>query len=105
VFTSRFQHPLAAVPLIGAQFNTPNVPIHGSGQSPNVGSAVSLRHIAVPGDWDKTSIVIPLGNSGDPKSPHWKDMFEIWSTGKTNPAPFSNEAITKAAVSTVRWIP
>ena len=70
---SRFPHPLSVVPLIGGQFATPNVPINGSGQTPNVGSHVSMRFIASPGNWDATRHVIPLGGSGDPKSPHFKD--------------------------------
>ncbi len=99
IWTSRFPHPLAAAPLIGAQFQTPAVPIAGSGQSPNVGSAVSMRHIAVPGNWDATSHIIPLGQSGDPKSPHFKDQFDAWSTGKTATFPFTKTAVESSTAS------
>ena len=61
--------------LIGQQFVIPSVPIAGSGQTPNVGSSVSMRFIASPGNWDATRHVIPLGESGDPKSPFYKDQF------------------------------
>lgn len=97
IWQSRFPHPLASVPLIGAQFQTPNIPINGSGQTPNVGSNVSMRHITTPGNWDMTSHVIPLGQSGDPKSPHFKDQFDAWSNGKTLTFPFTNPAVEKAA--------
>ncbi|MEO6052223.1 MAG: penicillin acylase family protein [Pyrinomonadaceae bacterium] len=97
-FVSRFPHPLAAVPFIGAQFETPSVPISGSGQTPNVGSNVSMRHIASPGNWDATRHVIPLGESGDPKSPHFKDQFEAWRTGTPMIFPFSRAAVEKSAV-------
>lgn len=100
IWQSRFPHPLAAAPLIGSQFQTPAVPISGSGQSPNVGSAVSMRHIAVPGNWDATSHVIPLGQSGDPKSTHFKDQFDAWSTGKTATFPFNRAAVERSTVST-----
>ncbi|MBV9215003.1 MAG: penicillin acylase family protein [Acidobacteria bacterium] len=96
-FQSRFPHPLASAPLIGLQFATPTVPIGGSGQTPNVGSSVSMRFIASPGNWDATRHVIPLGESGDPKSPHFKDQFEAWRTGTTMIFPFSKEAIAAAA--------
>lgn len=99
IWQSRFPHPLAVAPLIGAQFQTPNVPINGSGQTPNVGSSVSMRHIATPGNWDTTSHVIPLGQSGDPKSPHFKDQFETWSSGATAVFPFTKAAVEKATVS------
>jgi penicillin amidase len=94
---SNLRHPLAGVPLIGGQFATPNVPIDGSGQTPNVGSFVSMRHIASPGNWDLTRHVIPLGQSGNPASPHFKDQFEAWRTGAPAIFPFSKEAVEKAA--------
>ena len=96
-FTSRFPHQLAAAPLIGGQFTTPNVAIAGSRQTPNVGSSVSMRFIASPGNWDATRHVIPLGESGDPRSPHYKDQFEAWRTGTPTVFPFSNAAVAAAA--------
>ena len=95
-FTSRFPHPLAVVPFVGGQFATPLVGIGGSGQTPNVGSGVSMRLIASPGNWDATRHVIPLGQSGDPKSPHFKDQFELWKDGTPAILPFSKAAIEKA---------
>jgi len=102
---SRFPHPLAGAPFIGGQFATPNVPIAGSGQTPNVGSAVSMRHIASPGNWDATRHVIPLGQSGDPKSPHYKDQFELWRTGSPAVFPFTREAVGRAGVDSVEFRP
>ncbi len=97
VYKSRFPHPLAAAPLIGAQFATPIVEIDGSGQTPNVGSSVSMRHIASPGNWDATRHVIPLGQSGNPQSPFYKDQFEAWKTGTPAIFPFTKSAVEKAA--------
>ncbi|HVF45952.1 MAG TPA: penicillin acylase family protein, partial [Pyrinomonadaceae bacterium] len=104
-WTARFPHPLAVAPLIGAQFATPSVPISGSGQTPNVGSFVSMRHIASPGNWDATRHVIPLGQSGDPASPHFKDQFEKWRTGEPAIFPFSKPAVEKAAMATLVLTP
>jgi penicillin G amidase len=100
VWMSRFAHPLASVPLIGGQFTVPSVPISGSGQTPNVGSGVSMRHITSPGNWDATRLVIPLGQSGDPRSPFFKDQFEAWRTGTPMLLPFTRAAVEKAAVTT-----
>lgn len=105
IWQSRFPHPLAVAPLIGGQFATPNVPISGSGQTPNVGSAVSMRHIAVPGNWDTTSHVIPLGQSGDPKSPHFKDQFDAWANGTLMVFPFTKAAVEKATKDVVVLAP
>ncbi len=101
-FTSRFPHQLAAAPLIGGQFATPNVAISGSRGTPNVGSSVSMRLIASPGNWDATRHVIPLGQSGDPRSPHYKDQFDAWKGGTPSIFPFSKAAVTAAAKET--WI-
>ncbi|MBX7171247.1 MAG: penicillin acylase family protein [Pyrinomonadaceae bacterium] len=102
VFPARFPHPLAVAPLIGAQFATPNIGINGSGQTPNVGSNVSMRHIASPGNWDATRHVIPLGESGNPRSSHWKDQFEFWSSGKSPVFPFTPKAVEAATKET--WV-
>lgn len=98
---ARFNHPLTAAPLIGGQFATPKTPLVGSGQTPNVASFVSMRHISSPGNWDATRHVIPLGQSGDPKSPYFKDQFEMWRTGTPAVFPFSREAVNLAAKSTM----
>ena len=105
VFQSRFTHPLAAAPLVGAQWATPVVGLDGSGQSPNVGSAVSMSLIASPGNWDATRHVIPLGQSGDPRSPHWKDQFEMWRTGAPAEFRFSEDAVKREAKSTTILLP
>lgn len=102
---STFPHPLAAAPFIGGQFATPTVALQGSGQTPNVASFVSMRLIASPGNWDATRHVIPLGQSGDPKSPHYKDQFDSWRTGEPKILPFSKEAIVKAVTATVTYQP
>ena len=98
MWQSRFPHPLAAAPLIGAQFAIPAVAIDGSGQTPNVGSSVSMRHIASPANWDATRHVIPLGQSGNPRSPQFKDQFEAWRTGAPQIFPFTKPAVEKASV-------
>lgn len=97
---SSFPHPLAVAPLIGAQFAITPVAQNGSGgagASPNVGSAVSMRFIAAPGNWDETRLVIPTGQSGDPKSLQYKDQLEFWANGNTPVFPFTKTAIEKTA--------
>ena len=105
VFTSRFSHPLASAPFIGGQFATPSVPLGGSGQSANVGSSVSMRFVASPGNWDATRHVIPLGQSGDPASAHFKDQFESWRSGASSVFPFSKSKVEAAAVTSLTLRP
>jgi penicillin amidase len=104
VTAARFPHALAAAPLIGSQFATPNTPIGGSGQTPNVGSGVSMRFIASPGNWDATRLVIPLGQGGDPRSPYYKDQFERWRTGEPAVFPFTKDAVERSASSVTNFL-
>ena len=92
-------HPLAVAPLVGSLFAIESLPQNGSGGSgatPNVGASVSMRFIAAPGNWDATRLVIPSGESGDPKSLHWKDQLNAWYTGNTPVFPFSNQSVKNA---------
>ncbi len=103
-----FNHPLAAVPFIGAQFVVPALPLVGSASAAataNVGSSVSMRMIATPGNWDATRHVIPTGESGDPQSPHYKDQLDAWYSGNTPVFPFSKTAAEKATKETVLMTP
>jgi penicillin G amidase len=104
----RFPHPLASTPL-GLQFIIPPLPQNGTGgllgATVNVGSAVSMRLIADPSDWDKTQHGITLGQSGAPNSPNWKDQLDDWNKVTPRTFPFSDAAISAAAKSTITLIP
>ncbi len=106
---ARFPHPLAGVPLVGLQFAIQPFPQSGTGillgATVNVGSAVSMRFIADPGDWDKTQHVITLGESGIPTSPHWIDQLPDWRAVTPPVFPFTEAAIAKATKETVTLEP
>jgi len=102
---ARFTHPLAAAPLIGAQFTIAPIPQNGSGGTVNVGSAVSMRFIADLSDWDKSQHGIPLGQSGLPNSPHWKDQLDDWRKVTPRVFPFTKGAIEAATKETLMLTP
>jgi acyl-homoserine lactone acylase PvdQ len=58
-----------------------------------------MRFIASPGNWDMTRHVIPLGESGDPKSLFFKDEFQAWLDGTPQIFPFSRSAVEKTATN------
>jgi penicillin amidase len=93
---TRFPHPLAQVPFIGGKFAIPPMPQNGGGSTVNVGANVSMRLIADPSDWDKTLNGIPLGESGLPNSPHWKDQLDDWRNVTPRPLPFTIKAVESA---------
>jgi penicillin amidase len=100
----RFNHPLAAAPLIGAQFSIPPIPQNGAGglaATVNVGANVSMRLIADTSDWDKTQHGITLGESGVPSSPHWKDQLDDWRAVTPRAFPFSEASVAKATKETL----
>jgi penicillin amidase len=101
----RFPHPLSAAPLIGTQFTVPPFPQNGTGgfigATVNVGSAVSMRLIADPSDWDKTQQGIALGENGSPKSPHWSDQLADWRAVTPREFPFTQAAVLKATKETL----
>ena len=98
---ARFPHPLAQVPFIGAQFVIAAFPQNGAGGVINVGSSVSMRLIADPSDWDKSLNGVPLGESGLPGNPHWKDQLEDWRNVTPRAFPFSKSAVTNATRETL----
>lgn len=105
---ARFQHPLAQAPLIGVQFTIPLFPQNGTGGSGatiNVGASVSMRFIADLSDWDKSQNGIPLGESGWPNSPHWKDQLEDWRNVTPRTFPFSKSAIDASTKETLILTP
>ena len=102
---ARFPHPLAVVPLVGAQFAIAPFPQNGSGGSINVGTSVSMRLIADTNDWDQTQNGIPLGESGIPGNPHWKDQLDDWRKVTPRAFPFSKNAVESATKETVVLAP
>ena len=104
-FKIRFNHPLAAAPLIGGVFAIEPIGQYGNGNTPNVGANVSMRLITVPGNWDATRHGIALGESGNPNSPHYKDQLESWKSGNTPVFLFEQSAVEKAATNVVVMMP
>jgi penicillin amidase len=97
---ARFPHPLGPAPFIGAQFVVTPFPQNGTGgligATVNVGSAVSMRLIADPRDWDKTQQGIALGESGVNKNPHWSDQLADWRAVTPRAFPFTATAVLSA---------
>ncbi len=103
-----FPHPLAGVPSVGEAFKIAPFPQKGGGgafASPNVGAAVSMRLIADAADWDRTQQGIALGESGDPRSPHWADQLADWRASTPRVFPFTAGAVARAARHTQTLAP
>jgi penicillin amidase len=71
----------------------------------NVSSGASVRMVIDVGAWDNSRIINGPGQSGDPASPHYGDLFPLWAAGDYAPLLFSRAAIDKAAERVIALTP
>jgi penicillin amidase len=105
------RHPLDAIapPDVRAKLNVGPYPrggdsytVSATGNADNQTSGGSLKIIADTENWDNSVGLNNPGQSGDPSSPHYRDLFEIWSRGKYFPIFYSRakvESVTEDATS------
>jgi len=117
----RFKHVLIRHPLDEAvpeeQRTTLNVgpqPRGGYGLTVNATSGrnnqtsgASFRVIIDTSDWDRSVGTNAPGQSGNPDSPHYRDLFELWARGQYFPLLYSRERVLDAAerIETLRPSP
>lgn len=63
----------------------------------NQTSGASFRIIADLSDWDNSLGSNTPGQSGNPNSPHYTDLFKMWAIGQYFPVLYSREKIESAA--------
>lgn len=71
---------------------TPGMTTNGNNQT----SGASFRIVADAADWDKTMFTNTPGQSGDPNSPYYSNLFRAWAMDKHVPVYFSKERILGA---------
>ena len=57
------------------------------------------------GNWDASRTINAPGQSGDPFSPHYRDLAPLWATGQYVPLLFSRDAVENAASEVIKLIP
>jgi penicillin amidase len=100
------QPPLAGLGL--SVWNGVRFPGFGDAYSPHVqapANAQSFRAVWDVGNWDAGGIVIPLGESGQPGSPHYRDLAQTWLAGTLVPLPFDEAAVARATQSSLELQP
>lgn len=115
--TLTLRHPLDALPLFGSWARRGPMGIAGSATTVNAfGSewkdggqditfGPSMRWVVDWGQPDSAFGVIPGGQSGHPADPHYDDRLAAFLAGELQPAPWSEDAIERATVSTLRLEP
>jgi penicillin G amidase len=108
------KHPLsdAVNPQLRARLDLGPLPRGGYGHTvnstsdnDNQSSGASFRIIADPTDWDRSVGTNAPGQSGDPDSPHYRDLFEPWASGRYFPVLFSRPKVEAVAESKVTLVP
>jgi penicillin amidase len=62
-----------------------------------VASGASFRQVIDVGAWDRSLTMNNPGQSGDPSSPHYRDLIERSAKGRPVPLLFSRERVEAAA--------
>jgi penicillin amidase len=79
----------------GGYGNTPNATGNGDNQT----SGASFRIVADLSDWDSSVGTNTPGQSGDPASPHYRDLFPLWAQGRYFPVLFSRAKVESVAAT------
>ena len=73
--------------------------VHNTGNSDNQTSGASFMIVADISNWDNSVGLNAPGQSGNPDSPHYRDLFELWAQGKYFPIFFSRAKVESVTES------
>ena len=79
--------------------------VSATGNADNQGSGGSLKIIADTEDWDNSVGLNTPGQSGDPDSPHYRDLFQMWAHGQYFPIAYSRKKVDSVTESVTRLGP
>lgn len=94
-----------------AKINVGPLPTAGSGNTPNQAGydprnfrqtgGPSFRIVVDVGNWDNSRAINLPGQSGDPDSPHYRDLTEMWRKGETFSLLYSRKKVEAATVKRI----
>ena len=74
-------------------------PVHNTGNGDNQTSGASFMIIADTANWGQLGRFEQSRQSGDPDSPHYRDLFELWARGRYFPIFYSRAKIDSVTES------
>jgi penicillin G amidase len=104
------RHPVGDSPTMASTFNIGPVPLGGDANTVAQAFSGPLFPFANPGFLANTRAVIDLadpdagrwvlagGQSGNPRSRHYGDLFDVWLRGEAVPIPWSEASVAAATV-------
>jgi penicillin G amidase len=109
----RMTHLLGGKRFLHQVFNLGPVPCGGDTDTINQASVfpltpttdckniASLRAVIDVGGWANSRFVLPGGQSGNPLSPHYDDLFPLWQRGEGVPIAWTPDEVRAATVATL----
>jgi penicillin amidase len=104
-----------ADPELTAQMSVGPLELPGSASTPRAATyrpddfaaiaGASVRMVLDTGDWDNSVVVNTPGESGDPFSPHYRDLFPLWAAGDYVPLLFTRAAVEREAETVIDLTP
>jgi penicillin amidase len=117
VRTLTMAHPFGQKKAFAKLFNLGPVPCGGDEDTINNASArpiepltrpdsiASMRLVVDVGAWENCRFALPGGQSGNPLSPHYGDLFPLWHRGEGVPIAWAPEAVQKATREKLSLVP
>jgi penicillin amidase len=113
----RMRHPLGGRRWLHRVFNLGPIPCGGDTDTINQASVLpleptidckniaSLRVVIDVGAWHNSRFVLPGGQSGNPLSPHYDDLFPLWQRGEGVHVAWTQDEVRAATVATLELEP
>ena len=125
---AEFEHPIAPAvdDALARRLSVGPVPVGGGGETVGdtgyatdgppegeaatraffkVASGASFRQVVDVGSWDRSLTMNNPGQSGDPGSPHYRDLIERWADGRPVPLLFSRKRVEAATEQVISCSP
>ena len=111
------EHPFAAIvdETTRAKINVGPIQTNGSAFTVNASSyrpsdfrqtgGPSVRWVVDVGNWDNSRAVNLPGQSGDPDSPHYRDLAPMWRNGQYFPFLYSRKAVENVTEKEINLVP
>jgi penicillin G amidase len=79
--------------------------VNMTGAGDNQTSGASFRVVLDAADWDRSLATNTPGQSGDPASPFYRNLFADWVAGRYFPLAFTQQAVDRRVHSSTRLVP
>lgn len=115
--TAKFVPAIATLadPQLAAQMTVGPLAVPGSASTPRAATwkpedfsqsaGASVRVVMDVGAWDNSMVINTPGQSGDPDSHHYRDLFPLWAAGSYVPLRFSRKAVEADAETVMTLTP